>query len=86
MQKRQRKRKPIERKMKLLEKWAEADTADTAEADTGPRLTSGLRNLTRLKQIQNYFVLFQLTDQHHEQNVPFQIKKCHTLKTIIIQT
>ena len=76
--------------MKLLEKWAEADTADTAEADTGPRLTSGwqsgLKNLTRLKQIQNYFVLFQLTDQHHEQNVPFQIKKCHTLKTIIIQT
>ena len=40
--KRQRKRKPIERKLKLLEKWAEADTADTAEADTGPRLTSGL--------------------------------------------
>ena len=74
MQKRQRKRKPIERKMKLLEKWA--------EADTGPRLTSGLRNLTRLKQIQNYSVLFQLTDQHHEQIVPFQIKKCHTLKPL----
>ena len=68
--------------MKLLEKWAEADTADTAEADTGPRLTGGLRNLTRLKQIQNYSVLFQLTDQHHEQNVPFQIKKCHTLKLL----